>query len=173
MAEHFPHSQIVSVSNSSLQKQFIDTQAAARRLHNLQVSRADMNAFGARGKCDRAISVEMFEQMRNYQARLSRIASWMQPDAKLFVHIFSHSRFAYPSRSATTATGWRGISSSVASCPATICYSIPSAICGCTITGRSAAFTTRRRRRIPERAKGCLDSPSWSHGQYLCPESRW
>ena len=32
VAEHFPHSQIVSVSNSSSQKQFIDAQAAARGL---------------------------------------------------------------------------------------------------------------------------------------------
>ena len=96
MAEHFPHSQIVSVSNSSSQKQFIDTQAAARSLHNLQVITADMNGFEAHGKFDRVVSVEMFEHMRNYEALLSRIASWMQPDAKLFVHIFSHLRFAYP-----------------------------------------------------------------------------
>lgn len=96
MAERFPHSQIVSVSNSSSQKQFIDTQAAARRLRNLQVVTADMNSFEAPGIFDRVVSVEMFEHMRNYEALLSRIASWMQPDAKLFVHIFSHLRFAYP-----------------------------------------------------------------------------
>ena len=96
MAEHFPHSQIVSVSNSSSQKEFIDTQAAARGLHNLEVITADMNTFEAPGKFDRLVSVEMFEHMRNYEALLSRIASWMRPDAKLFVHIFSHLRFAYP-----------------------------------------------------------------------------
>ena len=96
MAEHFPHSQIVSVSNSSSQKQFIDAQAAARGLRNLQVVTADMNTFEASGKFDRVVSVEMFEHMRNYEALLWRIASWMRPDAKLFVHIFSHSRFAYP-----------------------------------------------------------------------------
>jgi cyclopropane-fatty-acyl-phospholipid synthase len=96
MAERFPRSQIVSVSNSSSQKQFIDGQAAARGLHNLQVITADMNVFEAPGKFDRVVSVEMFEHMRNYEALLSRIASWMQTDAKLFVHIFSHSRFAYP-----------------------------------------------------------------------------
>jgi cyclopropane-fatty-acyl-phospholipid synthase len=96
MAEHFPHCQIVSVSNSSSQKQFIDTQAAARRLRNLQVVTADMNSFEAPGIFDRVVSVEMFEHMRNYEVLLSRIASWMQPDAKLFVHIFSHLRFAYP-----------------------------------------------------------------------------
>ncbi|HKM85178.1 MAG TPA: cyclopropane-fatty-acyl-phospholipid synthase family protein [Terriglobales bacterium] len=96
MAERFPHSRMVSVSNSSSQKQFIDAQAAARGLGNLQVITADMNVFEAPGKFDRVVSVEMFEHMRNYELLLARIASWMQPDAKLFVHIFSHLRYAYP-----------------------------------------------------------------------------
>ena len=96
MAERFPQSQVVSVSNSASQKQFIDARAAERGLKNLQVITADMNGFEAPGKFDRIISVEMFEHMRNYERLLARIASWMQPEAKLFVHIFSHSRFAYP-----------------------------------------------------------------------------
>jgi cyclopropane-fatty-acyl-phospholipid synthase len=95
-AARFPNSQFVSVSNSSSQKQFIDTQAAARGLNNLQIITADMNSFEAPGKFDRVVSVEMFEHMRNYETLLSRVASWMQPDAKLFVHIFTHTRFAYP-----------------------------------------------------------------------------
>jgi len=96
MAERFPHSQILAVSNSSSQKQFIDAQASARGLHNLQIITADMNLFEAPGKFDRVVSVEMFEHMRNYELLLARIASWMQPDGKLFVHIFSHLRYAYP-----------------------------------------------------------------------------
>ena len=96
MAERLPHSRIVSVSNSSSQKRFIDAQATARGLRNLQVITADMNTFEATAKFDRVVSVEMFEHMRNYEVLLSRIASWMNPDAKLFVHIFSHLRFAYP-----------------------------------------------------------------------------
>ena len=96
MAARFPHSHIVSVSNSSSQKLFIDAQASARGLQNLQVVTADMNSFEAPGIFDRVVSVEMFEHMRNYEVLLSRIASWMQPDGKLFIHIFSHLRFAYP-----------------------------------------------------------------------------
>jgi cyclopropane-fatty-acyl-phospholipid synthase len=38
----------------------------------------------------------MFEHMRNYELLMSRIASWMKPNAKLFIHIFSHTRSAYP-----------------------------------------------------------------------------
>jgi cyclopropane-fatty-acyl-phospholipid synthase len=96
MAEKFPASRIVSVSNSRSQKEFIDAQAAARGLANLQVITADMNKFEAPGVFDRVVSVEMFEHMRNYELLLSRIASWMKPEARLFVHIFTHARFAYP-----------------------------------------------------------------------------
>ena len=96
MAAKFPNSQITAVSNSHSQKQFIDSQAAARGIRNLQIVTADMNEFAASGFYDRVVSVEMFEHMRNYELLLSRIASWMKPHAKLFVHIFSHQRVAYP-----------------------------------------------------------------------------
>ena len=33
--------------------------------------------------------------MRNYETLLGRIAGWMAPGATLFVHIFTHHRFAY------------------------------------------------------------------------------
>ncbi len=96
MAELFPRSQFIAVSNSTSQKACINARAAARGLRNLQIVTADMNVFQPQGKFDRVVSVEMFEHMRNYEHLLARIASWMQPDAKLFVHIFSHLRFAYP-----------------------------------------------------------------------------
>ena len=95
-AARFPNSQFICVSNSRSQKQFIDAQAALRSLRNLEIITADMNSFQAPGQFDRVVSVEMFEHMRNYELLLSRIATWMRPDAKLFVHIFTHSRFAYP-----------------------------------------------------------------------------
>jgi cyclopropane-fatty-acyl-phospholipid synthase len=52
--------------------------------------------FPASQRFDRVVSVEMFEHMRNYETLLGRIAGWMRPQATLFVHIFSHTRFAYP-----------------------------------------------------------------------------
>ena len=45
---------------------------------------------------DRCVSVEMFEHMRNYQDLLARIAQWLRPGGKLFVHIFAHRERAYP-----------------------------------------------------------------------------
>jgi len=96
MAGRFPKSRILAVSNSHSQKQFIDAEAARRGLANLTVVTADMNDFSTDSRFDRVVSVEMFEHMRNYQELLRRIASWSRPGALLFVHVFAHSRFAYP-----------------------------------------------------------------------------
>jgi cyclopropane-fatty-acyl-phospholipid synthase len=95
MAERFPNSCIVAVSNSRSQKAFIDGQARARGLSNLEVITANMNSFDTSLRFDRVVSVEMFEHMRNYQQLMANIASWMKPAATLFVHIFTHVRFAY------------------------------------------------------------------------------
>ncbi|MCS6946505.1 MAG: class I SAM-dependent methyltransferase [Steroidobacteraceae bacterium] len=98
IARHYPHAQIVAVSNSRTQKAYIDAQAAARGLRNLDVLTCDVNRleFPSGTAFDRVVSVEMFEHMRNYAALLERIASWMRPAATLFVHIFTHHRYAYP-----------------------------------------------------------------------------
>lgn len=96
MAEKFPNCQITGVSNSPSQKRYIDAQIAARNIRNLKIITVDMNEFEATELYDRVVSVEMFEHMRNYELLLSRIASWMKPSARLFVHIFSHKQFAYP-----------------------------------------------------------------------------
>ena len=96
MATHFPKSRVTAVSNSHSQKQWIDAQAERRGLRNLTILTADMNAFECGRQFDRVVSVEMFEHMRNYQKLLAKIAGWMKPEARLFVHIFTHSRFAYP-----------------------------------------------------------------------------
>jgi len=95
MAQQFPSSRIVSVSNSRSQKQFIDARAAARGLRNLEVVTCDMNQFVPTGRFDRVVSVEMFEHMRNHELLLMRIADWLQDQGKLFVHIFTHRRFTY------------------------------------------------------------------------------
>jgi cyclopropane-fatty-acyl-phospholipid synthase len=96
MAGRYPNSRILAVSNSRSQKEFIGGEAARRGLTNLEVVTADMNDFDTARRFDRIVSVEMFEHMRNYGELLRRISSWSRPDALLFVHVFAHSRFAYP-----------------------------------------------------------------------------
>jgi cyclopropane-fatty-acyl-phospholipid synthase len=96
MAEQYPASRITGVSNSASQREFILARARERNLHNVHILTADMNAFDAPGKYVRIVSVEMFEHIRNWRALLQRVASWMKPDAKFFLHIFTHKKFAYP-----------------------------------------------------------------------------
>jgi cyclopropane-fatty-acyl-phospholipid synthase len=98
MAANYPNSRITAVSNSRTQKLHIDAQAKARNLRNLEVITRDVNQliFPDDTRFDRIVSVEMFEHMRNYDSLLARVASWLSPAGTLFVHIFTHARFAYP-----------------------------------------------------------------------------
>ncbi|MGI9246809.1 MAG: SAM-dependent methyltransferase [Steroidobacteraceae bacterium] len=111
MAEHYPAARITAVSNSRTQKEYIDAQAAARGLRNVEIITCDANVldFPQSRRFDRVVSVEMFEHMRNYETLLRRIAGWMRPDATLFVHIFTHREYAYPFEvqgSGDTAGDW-------------------------------------------------------------------
>ncbi|MGH8529548.1 MAG: SAM-dependent methyltransferase [Nevskiales bacterium] len=96
LAEQYPRSQIVAVSNSRSQREFIESRCRDQGLQNLQIITADMQDFAAQGRFDRVLSVEMFEHMRNYEFLLRRIANWLEPSGRLFVHIFCHRNLAYP-----------------------------------------------------------------------------
>jgi len=95
MAEHYPQSSFVSVSNSASQREWIEQQAQERGLKNLTVITADITSFSTQEKFDRIVSVEMFEHMRNHRALMQRIHAWLKPGGKLFVHIFCHRELLY------------------------------------------------------------------------------
>lgn len=95
-AERHPGARITAVSNSASQGAFIRARAAARGLRNVEVVTADMNRFAPSDRFDRVVSVEMFEHMRNWPELLRRVRGWLEPSGRLFVHVFAHSRFAYP-----------------------------------------------------------------------------
>lgn len=96
-AARYPNSRILGVSNSASQRQHILAEAARRGLANVEIVTADMNGFSpGQRRFDRVVSIEMFEHMRNYELLLRRIASWLLPGGKLFVHVFCHSKVSYP-----------------------------------------------------------------------------
>jgi cyclopropane-fatty-acyl-phospholipid synthase len=95
IAEKFPGSRITGVSNSATQRAYIEGEAARRGLTNVQILTCDMNTFEPGATYDRVVSVEMFEHMKNYQMLMAKVASWLRPGGKLFVHIFTHRTFAY------------------------------------------------------------------------------
>jgi len=96
MAEHYPACRITAVSNSAPQRRYIERQCAERGIGNVEVLTNNIADFRPDRQFDRVVSVEMFEHVRNYELLLNRIADWLHPDGKLFVHIFCHRQFAYP-----------------------------------------------------------------------------
>ena len=108
MAERYPQSRITAVSNSRPQREFIEAQCRTRNLGNVTIITHDVNTLRLdEAQFDRVVSIEMFEHMRNYEALLSRIASWLKPGGKLFVHIFCHRELMYPFETAAS-NDWMG-----------------------------------------------------------------
>tara|TARA_B100001057_G_scaffold72438_2_gene66689 strand:+ start:354 stop:1403 length:1050 start_codon:yes stop_codon:yes gene_type:complete len=95
IAEKFPNSQVTSVSNSSLQADYINKQAKDRSLSNINVITCDMNTFDTEDNFDKVVSIEMFEHMRNYEELYRRINNWLRPGGNFFMHIFCHKTTPY------------------------------------------------------------------------------
>ncbi len=94
-AEKFPGARITSVSNSSLQREFILSRAEDRGLENIEVLTCDMNHFSTDLKFDRIVSIEMLEHLRNYERFFSKVRDWLESEGKFFVHIFCHQSMPY------------------------------------------------------------------------------
>lgn len=94
-AERHPAARILAVSNSRLQRAYIERRAAERCLTNVEVRTADIADFEPRAKFDRIVSIEMFEHVRNVEALLRRIRGWLAPAGRLFTHVFTHRAWPY------------------------------------------------------------------------------
>ncbi len=95
LAEHYPEASIVGVSNSHGQREWIEAEAARRGFANLEIRTQDVNDFDPGQTFDRVVSIEMFEHMRNWSELLRRISTWLDPDGRLFVHVFTHRSVPY------------------------------------------------------------------------------
>ena len=96
MAERYRNSHITALSNSSSQRQHIEAQAAQRGLTNVRVITRDMNDFDTAERFDRIVSVEMFEHLRNWPQAFARVARWLNPQGRFFMHVFAHRGAPYP-----------------------------------------------------------------------------
>jgi len=94
MAREYTGAEITAVSNATPQIDYINSEAERLGYSNLSAMKADINELELQQKFDRVVTVEMFEHMRNYQALLNKVAGFIKPGGKLFIHIFSH--HAYP-----------------------------------------------------------------------------
>lgn len=95
-AERFPNSQITAFSNSRTQKEYINTVANSKGLHNLNVITGDAADYEFEPEAfDRVVSIEMFEHMKNYHLLLEKVSRALKPGGKLFLHIFCHKDTPY------------------------------------------------------------------------------
>jgi len=93
MAAKFPKSKVTALSNSTQQREYIEEAAKKKDITNLTVHTGDVAVFDEESfkeNFDRVISIEMFEHMKNYEELLEKISTWIKPEGKLFVHIFTH-----------------------------------------------------------------------------------
>ncbi|HSR32798.1 MAG TPA: cyclopropane-fatty-acyl-phospholipid synthase family protein [Anaerolineae bacterium] len=105
IAAQYPNCRVLAVSNSRTQRKYIEAQCRTSGCHNVEVITADVVEFEAERRFDRVLSIEMFEHMKNYELLMARIASWLKPEGRLFVHIFSHREFAHEF-DASNPTDW-------------------------------------------------------------------
>ena len=95
IAQRYRRCTVTAVTNSRSQQGFVIARAARLGLDNIRVLKADINVFDICERFDRVISIEMFEHMRNHAELMRRIAGWLKPGGKLFVHIFCHRQYTY------------------------------------------------------------------------------
>mmetsp|Transcript_14802 Transcript_14802/g.21005 ORF Transcript_14802/g.21005 Transcript_14802/m.21005 type:complete len:425 (-) Transcript_14802:53-1327(-) len=107
VAKHYPNCKITSISNSHSQREYILNTAKERgyNVDNIRVITCDASKWEDDAYCaeklhgvennDRVISIEMFEHMKNYSVLFKKVNSFLGPDGKLFVHVFTHKDHAY------------------------------------------------------------------------------
>jgi cyclopropane-fatty-acyl-phospholipid synthase len=107
IAERYPHCAIRALSNSRSQAAFLRAAARRRGHERIEVTTADINDFDPGARFDRILSVEMLEHARNYERLLARIAGWLEPHGRLFIHVFAHRCHPYLFE-ASGAADWMG-----------------------------------------------------------------
>ena len=96
MARRYPKAQITAVSNSGSQRASIEARCREHGLENVRVVTCDVNVLELpQATFDCCVSVEMFEHVHNHEVLMRRIAAWLRPQGRLFVHIFTHRLAAY------------------------------------------------------------------------------
>ena len=108
VAERYPRCEIVAVSNSATQHEYVNQQTAARGLTNLRHVVGDVATIDRDdsalprklrredlGRFDRIVSVEMFEHLRNVGRLLQLLPRCLNDGGLLFVHIFCHRELFY------------------------------------------------------------------------------
>ncbi len=91
LCEQFDDVQVEAVSDSATQRDHIVSHA--RRdgyADRLDVHTVDIGSYVPKQPFDRVVSIEMFEHLRNWDEALRRVATWLTPQGRFFLHVFAH-----------------------------------------------------------------------------------
>ena len=105
MAERYPNARITAVSNSRSQRAHIEAELRRRGATHVRVVTTDVSALRCAERFDRVVSVEMFEHLRNWPEMFRRVAGWLEPRGRFFLHVFVHRGTPY-SFEARDASDW-------------------------------------------------------------------
>jgi cyclopropane-fatty-acyl-phospholipid synthase len=106
LAERYPDSTVVGLSNSAPQRLFIEGEAKRRGLTNLTVWTDNIATAETTQRFDRILSVEMMEHMKNYRQLFAKLAGWLTPQGQLFSHVFTHATTPYHFSDDATSPDW-------------------------------------------------------------------
>jgi cyclopropane-fatty-acyl-phospholipid synthase len=95
IAERHPACRVLAVSNSAVQRRFLEAQVAERGLRNVEVVTCDVADFTTDARFDRVFSIEMLEHVRNHSAIFAKVATLLAPNGRVFVHVFTHRDHGY------------------------------------------------------------------------------
>ncbi|XXG42910.1 hypothetical protein AAC387_Pa01g3065 [Persea americana] len=95
IAQKYKNCRVTAITNSALQKDYIEKQCEILQLSNVGVVLADIAKLEMDVTFDRIMVVEFFEHMKNYELLLKKISKWMMHDGLLFVDHLCHKIFAY------------------------------------------------------------------------------
>jgi cyclopropane-fatty-acyl-phospholipid synthase len=93
--DHFKNTRITAVSNSSTQKEYIESIAQSRDLTDIRVITGNVAELELEEKFDVIVSIEMFEHMRNWQKLMEKLNRFLKEDGRLFIHIFTDKYHPY------------------------------------------------------------------------------
>lgn len=102
IAERFPAAQVIAISNSEPQGEFIRGRAASwpgGPLVNIEHRVVDVNDlsgvdFGDR--FDRIVTVEMLEHVRNHRRLFGELAELLRSGGAVYLHVFAHRNLFWP-----------------------------------------------------------------------------
>ena len=91
IAERYPGCRVTGVSNSAPQRLWIEAEAERRGVADrVRIITADVNDLELEpASFDRVVSVEMLEHLNNWKEMLRRVSTWVRPEGRVFIHVFT------------------------------------------------------------------------------------